>query len=123
MSTRPSGRSSKSEPETDRLETENTQITDRLAPSIVIEKAKVVPIERLDLPAEDVFRLLRCQGASKSAPVWGAERCTTNSGELFLGWRRKFGVVGGALRACEGWAKVIACPDFAAQAESRSDGA
>jgi AmiR/NasT family two-component response regulator len=37
---------------------ENAQLRGALASRIVIEQAKGVLIERLDLPAEDVFKLL-----------------------------------------------------------------
>jgi AmiR/NasT family two-component response regulator len=41
------------------LEAENGQLRQALASRIVIEQAKGVLIERLDLPPEDVFNLLR----------------------------------------------------------------
>jgi AmiR/NasT family two-component response regulator len=41
------------------LEAENEQLRQALASRIVIEQAKGVLIERLDLPPEDVFNLLR----------------------------------------------------------------
>jgi AmiR/NasT family two-component response regulator len=41
------------------LEAENEQLRAALASRIVIEQAKGVLIERLDLPPEDVFNLLR----------------------------------------------------------------
>ena len=41
------------------LELENEQLRAALASRIVIEQAKGVLIERLDLPPEDVFNLLR----------------------------------------------------------------
>jgi AmiR/NasT family two-component response regulator len=41
------------------LETENEHLRIGLSARIVIEQAKGVLIERLDLPAEDVFELLR----------------------------------------------------------------
>ncbi len=41
------------------LELENAQLRAALASRIVIEQAKGVLIERLDLPPEDVFNLLR----------------------------------------------------------------
>jgi AmiR/NasT family two-component response regulator len=41
------------------LEVENAQLRAALASRIVIEQAKGVLIERLDLPPEDVFNLLR----------------------------------------------------------------
>ena len=45
--------------ENERLREENSQLRGALASRIVIEQAKGVLIERLDLPAEDVFELLR----------------------------------------------------------------
>jgi AmiR/NasT family two-component response regulator len=41
------------------LRTENEQLRLGLASRIVIEQAKGVLVERIDLPAEDVFQLLR----------------------------------------------------------------
>ena len=45
--------------ENEALRRENDQLRTALASRIVIEQAKGVLIERLDLPAEDVFKLLR----------------------------------------------------------------
>jgi AmiR/NasT family two-component response regulator len=45
--------------ENEELRTENGQLRTALATRIVIEQAKGVLIERLDLPAEDVFGLMR----------------------------------------------------------------
>jgi AmiR/NasT family two-component response regulator len=45
--------------ENDLLRTENQQLRTALASRIVIEQAKGVLIERIDLPPEDVFQLLR----------------------------------------------------------------
>jgi hypothetical protein len=45
--------------EIEALQRENDQLRTALASRIVIEQAKGVLIERLDLPAEDVFELLR----------------------------------------------------------------
>ncbi len=42
-----------------RVEVENEQLRIGLSSRILIEQAKGVMIERLDLPAEDVFNLLR----------------------------------------------------------------
>jgi AmiR/NasT family two-component response regulator len=45
--------------ENDLLRTENQQLRTALASRIVIEQAKGVLVERIDLPPEDVFQLLR----------------------------------------------------------------
>jgi AmiR/NasT family two-component response regulator len=45
--------------ENERLRQENSQLRGALASQIVVEQAKGVLIERLDLPPEDVFELLR----------------------------------------------------------------
>ena len=58
--------------ENDLLRTENEQLRIALASRIVIEQAKGVLIERIDLPPEDVFQLLRM----------GARRARRNIHEL-----------------------------------------
>ena len=45
--------------EVEALQRENDQLRTALVSRIVIEQAKGVLIERLDLPAEDVFELIR----------------------------------------------------------------
>ena len=45
--------------ENDLIRTENEQLRMALASRIVIEQAKGVLVERIDLPPEDVFQLLR----------------------------------------------------------------
>jgi hypothetical protein len=64
-----------------------------------------------------------CQGAPKSAPVSGVEKCTTGSLEVDRRDRLRFELVGGALTACEESVQAIGRPVSAVQAESRSGGA
>jgi AmiR/NasT family two-component response regulator len=53
----------------DELEAENRNLRTALASRIVIEQAKGVLIERLDLPAEDVFELLRSAARRSRRPL------------------------------------------------------